>query len=113
MPIFSGLAFRLVPTLKIINCTSLDAVAAVTGESSPGGGLAMIYVRALQEAVIHDIGPGRYFVTFKAGAEWEPKSQGFVGHQFTSGCIGPFRFVQVQGAEGIQSDRFEVVLTPR
>ncbi len=88
---------------RIRNESGQDAIIRVAEQEAPGSPLRLVYVRAAGEATISGIGPGMYLVSYSLGS-YEKKSRSF------SRPAGPFQFVQVQGAAGVQGDEYKLVI---
>lgn len=99
--------------IRIRNTADLDAAVSLTYARHQGEALRMVYVRAGGETRIRGIEPGEYLVQAQFGRRWRRSSLTFAESRTQALPVGPFSFVQVHRATGIQSDEYEVVLTRR
>jgi hypothetical protein len=98
--------------IRVVNATDDQAAAELTAEAAPGTAVRLVYIRAGTAVTIEGIGAGVYYLSFRSGQEWIPTFRDFARHRARAGPIGPLPFFQFQSAEGVQGDRYEIVLKP-
>lgn len=96
----------------MLNLTELEAVAELVSERAPETPLRLVYIRAGAKATINGIGVGVYYLRFRIGEEWLPRSRDFARHRTQGGPVGPLAFFQFQTDEGVQADHYEIILRP-
>ena len=90
---------------KLMNQSGQDAVARISAQAAPNSPLRLVYVKSGTQVVVGGIGTGLYFVSFATGPV-RSKLRPF-GARF-----GPFQFIQIESANGAQSDQYQIVLKP-
>jgi hypothetical protein len=90
---------------KLINHSGQDAVARISAQAAPSSALRLVYVKSGTEVVVGGIGTGVYFVSFAMGPV-RSRLRPF-GARF-----GPFQFIQIESANGAQSDQYQIALKP-
>lgn len=98
--------------IRVVNATEQEAAAELSAETAPGTALRLVYIRAGAAVNIEGIGAGVYYLNFRLGEEWLPKSRDFARDRAGAGPVGPLPFFQYRTAEGTRSDRYEITLKP-
>ena len=99
-------------SLRIINGTSLDAVAKLVEDAPPRRTRRLVYVRANSEATIKDIGPCRCLLQFSTGVDWDRSSRKFLEKRSYSQFADPLEFEEVERGDRVQYATYELTLHP-
>jgi len=90
--------------LRIVNGTDLDAVVRLGEYAEQRRLLVSLYVKAGQEAVIHDIGEGAYRLAFSLGIDWDQATKGFRRHKAYQVFDEPFEFQETREVREVRTD---------
>jgi hypothetical protein len=97
---------RGVGRLRIVNRSGQDAIVRISSQAAATVPLRLIYLQSGGDVTLMDVGPGVYLISPSLGPITEKRR--------TFGRpIGPLQFLQVESANGTQSDSYEIVIKPR